>query len=819
MSSINVPVEGLILRTVSVPKKVKKVRTRKRLLLGRIAVIGLILAFTGIAGSLGAGFGPSGSGSSASADFISDSFCKNPRTGDNIIPQAWPGGAIGLLGGAASFTSGNVSQVVAKATKATSESARNAYSSQMTAYEWYGTTGITWNDYGWSDANFPDPVKGCTLVNNVLNFIPNMILSLNTIIGGFTVSVLGWVTSWNIVQVFFGAAGGVLPTLVTSLKTTLFLNYLVPIVFLSTLYLAFQAIVKGRARESLQGIVWMVLAAAGSLIFMTNPVWFASGADNAVYTTSGWIISATAQAGSGGSAATNNSNNICYINPKNSTDSANNLAVREIQCSLWQTFIYTPWAAGQMGTDAMAVTVPSSSSAPVGASFRGSTLLPIVVLDSNAIDRVDVQSGALNNGGASAIVDQKNSQWKAGVVPTYKNPTAANQQAITSGEAMWTGTNWVGRFTTAIVGLTAQGLALVPTIVLGFGLLFQQIVFVLLLTAAPVFLTIGINPGFGRKIALGWLEMILATMVKRLLTAGLLGILLGYFGAVISSTPTLSTLTGGSSLAGINNATDVWGFTCALLAAGAIAIFVLRGRLLKQAGSLIDLNGQRVNDHGMLRGMLGTLGAAGAGALIEGTAHKLAGGSFGEGAQPHLSRVASTALDKVPGSQHIDTAKRGVERGKAFAAERNAAADIPLETANWGEESESTQQGSSTRQVNTEASDEQYDEVPGPRRRGTLPPEGSSSNTNWEDFPPPPVSVEAPQRAAATPMRPIPASARPEPIPASSSQGNNTAPSWTPAPVDGNQIDQTAPDVTRNRTSGPKRPGKPAGPSQPPVRE
>lgn len=634
------PVAVTLRSVATVTAKPAKRPSRARRLVVGVAVV--MLASFGLV--LGGGLAPVGSGNSAHAEGLFN-FCLNPDKDDAPMVTPWPGFA--LFGGTNSADVGDFlrgSSAIQQTRDMAADGDRRVQSEYFTANEWYGTAGLYWGNYSWSELNSAG-AQGCQIANTAMNLPSATVLNLNNSIGTFSETVLSWVTTFNIVEPLFLAPGSILPGLIDTLKTTLFMTYLTPIVFISAIALGWRGLVKRQARESIQGVVWMLLASVAALTFLASPVYFVKGLNNFTSQTSAYVVTSFA------SASSPSATDRCMLPGKPSDK-----AVRMISCGLWDTFLYTPWALGQLGSS-VGHSIPTSgveAGGPDSATFRGDKSLMMVVLDTKTFNRLDVVKGTYKTAeGNKALREVKKEQWK-------QVATTVMQPAQRGGWALWSGLDSASRLGVGIAALLAQMASVLPMMILGFGMLIQQVIFVFLIILSPIFLTLGIHPGFGRKLALGWVEMIISTLIKRIMLAGLMGALLAYFGLVMKG-----------SVGGIGSIPGVgWQVTSVMMGLGAIAVLVFRGKLLKRAGNLIDLNGSSpaVDTRGVSSGVkrfansgMRTI-AGGVGAAIE-------GGSFAEGAKRHFN------TPNIPGSQHLTTfgQERQRSRGVAVSTSRSEA--------------------------------------------------------------------------------------------------------------------------------------------------
>src|SRR5690606_24210992 len=89
------------------------------------------------------------------------------------------------------------------------------------------------------------------------------------------------------------------------------------------------------------------------------------------------------------------------------------------------------------------------------------------------------------------------------------------------------------------------------------ALIVLKIGFLLLLLLAPIFLLIGIHPGYGRTVLTRWLEMVLGLLLKQIFIVLLISLLVMCYGLVMAS-----------NLG--------WGLQMILLALFTVALFIYR---------------------------------------------------------------------------------------------------------------------------------------------------------------------------------------------------------------------------------------------------
>ena len=166
---------------------------------------------------------------------------------------------------------------------------------------------------------------------------------------------------------------------------------------------------------------------------------------------------------------------------------------------------------------------------------------------------------------------------------------------------MWTGDDIGARINIAFSALVASLLAGTLVMVISFASIVLALGMLMLIMFAPLFLLIGAHPGAGRGIALKWLEMLLGTVVKRIVLGFLLAILIGFYQIILS--------------AGL-----AWFSQIALILAVGIGALMYRKPMLEAmnvinlGGSRSGLEGQDLNRHAK-KGAAGAIGAVSGGAI------------------------------------------------------------------------------------------------------------------------------------------------------------------------------------------------------------
>lgn len=465
--------------------------------------------------------------------------CGNPDEQDLPAIEAWPGNSSALLGTDRTYASRNVDSI---------RQEKILDSNQLTAYEWYGNAGMSRYYGGWDSLEDTD---ACKLVDQPSNILGVSILESSAKTGEIGLTILSWGLSTSMVtNLLIGEDDGIISGVIEGFQGSLYQNYLLPVIMLAAIWIGWQGLVKKRGTEAIQGTFWIIISAVAAAAFFIWPTEIARTADNAVGAVGSTVVSAMATSISA-------QDEICQL-----PESAPEREIRIVKCSLWSTFIYQPWAASQFGP-----TAQDSFSPDEPISFRpgstGTVSLPLYFLDARTLNYAEVQSG---NERSSSV---RSAQWE----------TFTEEYSQEKYKKGWN--NFVGKqgsgFSDGLVALAALLFGTMPLVFFSFTLILQQVTFILLMLVGPLFLLAGLVPGLGRRLMLGWLELSASTVIKRLVTYVVAGLLLTAVGIITAAS-------GGGAAGNFGQ--------IVMIAIAGIATIAFRRRILDQYGT-VNLGGDQ----------------------------------------------------------------------------------------------------------------------------------------------------------------------------------------------------------------------------------
>ena len=455
----------------------------------------------------------------------------------------------------------------------------------VTAYEEYGLSGVFWSDYKSSD-------NGCDLMNGMFTgMLANQTFMFSRLVTGVTIATFQWATDPALLEGFMdpldciiaGCGGG------KGLMDTLFLTYLLPIIVFGAVWGAWNGLFKKRTMQTVQGGLWMFGATTFALIFLAQPSLFATQANLLVGNVTTTVINGV---GSAAAAATPD-DDPCWIK-KNEPDRGSRMAT----CSMWKAMLYTPWVAGQFGstttTELPGVKATIGNRAPIDD-------IRLAQLDSQTVSRTERASGSYEK-------EDDNATWEDVRAVMDDGVKGADNQ-------VWSGLNNSRRLTIALASVVASACLGALVILISFSTVVMAVGMILLMMMAPVFLLIGIHPGFGRGIALKWLELLVGTVFKRIVLGAMLAILVGMYQVILGTTMP-------------------WMSQVALIIAMGVGAVVFRKPMLDTL-NVIKLGGSSTGMESGLnqagkKGMGGTVGALAGGYMAgkTGGLGAVAGGAF-----------------------------------------------------------------------------------------------------------------------------------------------------------------------------------------------
>lgn len=366
----------------------------------------------------------------------------------------------------------------------------------------------------------------------------------------------------------------VVKSVVGTLKDAVFFAFLTPVIMISALWMAWVGLVKRQSTQMAQGAMWMIGASVASVALMTNPMWLPNTINTGVTSISQAGMNAVSSAttknsgddmcvgGSSGAAPTaiDTSGGERFLAPDNSpAGAATRQNVRQMQCTMWYSFMYTPWVMGEFGTNPSTATDDSHIKEGWREALDGRRLgganKDVVQLGANA--------GAYNaegyrTSGKVAKVKlgayeptDKSQNWALFMLDNqinYPDSTEAQRQQqqlallnVTASQlhkdnynGAFKGEGAESRMATAGLSLIAALGAGLMVVIVAMSIIILDVGMIILVLVSPLFFLIGVHPGMGRRVALGWAETILGLAIKRVVLSMVLAVMLIFYGSILA---------------------------------------------------------------------------------------------------------------------------------------------------------------------------------------------------------------------------------------------------------------------------------------------
>ena len=332
------------------------------------------------------------------------------------------------------------------------------------------------------------------------------------------------------------------------LRQVLFLDWLVGIIFVATLWLIWTGIVKRRALQTGQGVLWMIGASVAGALLLANPLFIPTQIDTITANVNAAVSSAIIPAASGGTE-------MCNV-PANT--SASDASIRKVKCSIWYMNVYVPWVKGQFGVDVynLATTdwmnsdgytttrdgATSSAKAWSKGDLKGDGFKTVDSSPASAselqgsrgvFDNANIKYGDVAYSGkmnwAVYMLDRQNN-WKS--TSTFDYSEIAFNQLVVNQNTIWKDGDGRGAGAMSILGAVGPTSLLLAMSLLLIGM---QLSMLFLIALAPVFLLAGVAPGWGRRISMRWLELLTGLLVKRIILSIFMILFLKIYFLIIQS--------------------------------------------------------------------------------------------------------------------------------------------------------------------------------------------------------------------------------------------------------------------------------------------
>ena len=393
-----------------------------------------------------------------------------------------------------------------------------------TLYDNYGIAGQFWAAHGLQCSDMTSLIG-----NNVAGMVFDGAKSLDRV----TITVYQSAAGNNILTWLQNAVD----KLISALGKAIYFPYLAPVVILGAMWLAWQGLIRKRATRTIEGTLWMVVAATAAIALIGKPADFTGIGTTVSNGVTGVLNTAFSNLPA---PADSNCLPTAAGDPQSVTASyaftSGNGLVDENANELWSVLVCKPWVWGELGTTAYGT--PGTGTQTVVNTYGRQLLW------SQAIAANETPTTAL-------------SQAKQATYTGIANAIQTSDPAI---YPLFQGNQWTTRLEIAFAAMFAAVVAGLLILLISLTLIVLKLGFLLLLVAGPFFLIIGTHPGFGRIIAIRWFEMLVGVLMKQVAIAITLSVLLYCYSLIM----------------GTSDAALPWALKILMIALVTVAVFIYR---------------------------------------------------------------------------------------------------------------------------------------------------------------------------------------------------------------------------------------------------
>src|SRR5580704_12896176 len=369
-----------------------------------------------------------------------------------------------------------------------------------TLYDNYGVAGQFWAAHGLQCSDMTSLIG-----NNVAGMVFDAAKSIDRV----TITVYQSAAGNNILTWLQNAVD----KLISALGRAIYFPYLAPVVLLGAIWLAWQGLIRKRATRTIEGTLWMIIAATAAIALIGRPADFTGVGTTVANGTTGVLNAAFAKL-----PAPTNSNCLPVAQGDPQSVAANyaftsgNGLVDQNADELWSLLVCQPWLLGELGTS----------------QYNSLGNGPQTVVDTYGRQLLWSQAFAANETPTTALAQAKQS--------TYSGIASSLQQNEPAIYPLFQGNQWTTRLEIAFGAMFAALVAGLLILLIALTLIVLKLGFLLLLVAGPFFLIIGTHPGFGRIIAIRWFEMLVGVLMKQVAVAIVLSVLLYCYSLIMGTT-------------------------------------------------------------------------------------------------------------------------------------------------------------------------------------------------------------------------------------------------------------------------------------------
>ena len=306
-------------------------------------------------------------------------------------------------------------------------------------------------------------------------------------------------------------------------------------------YLIWEGLIKRKFRASFGALGWSLLAFALGVFTVVNGQLVAKAPTEINATITNCVLSAASGKSCLNSTGTNpkeSTNSMCDADTSQSVSAAEAASINagRFSCIVNKAIVYDRWAEQQFGyslDELWTVNPPDGYKVWPQDKLSGSpTDYCVNFYTADSPNQMSSATKFTSNSKCNIALAFMASRTDADFGEKIGFPTITGTAAMDS--QMWNAYSGNGRTSVPILLLIASFIIVATFVPVVVYALVYNITATILTVFAPIFLLIGIHPGRGRKIFLGWLESIISNILKYMASCFMVIVMIFIYGAAFS---------------------------------------------------------------------------------------------------------------------------------------------------------------------------------------------------------------------------------------------------------------------------------------------
>ena len=306
-------------------------------------------------------------------------------------------------------------------------------------------------------------------------------------------------------------------------------------------YLIWEGLIKRKFRASFGALGWSLLAFALGVFTIVNGQLVAKAPTEINATIANCVLSAASGKSCLNSTGTNpkeSTNSMCDADTSQSVSASEAASINagRFSCIVNKAIVYDRWSEQQFGyslDELWTVNPPDGYKVWPQDKLTGApTDYCVNFYTADSPDQMSSATKFTANSKCNIALAFMASRTDADFGEKIGFPTITGTAAMDS--QMWNAYSGNGRTSVPILLLVASFIIVVTFVPVVVYALVYNITATILTVFAPIFLLIGIHPGRGRKIFLGWLESIVSNILKYMASCFLVIVMIFIYGAAFS---------------------------------------------------------------------------------------------------------------------------------------------------------------------------------------------------------------------------------------------------------------------------------------------